>query len=96
MYYKMQSDIEYRNMKGFGNLYQISRCGKIWSFRKRAPLKNLVQYKNNKVVSLWHEGKRKSFYINDLLVENYPEYYKKINIAKIPDYYLFRYNNNLY
>ena len=85
-----------RDIKGYEDLYAVTSCGRVWSYKSKKFLK--PQKHNNGYLSacLYKDGKKTNYYIHKLVAEAYinsPNGYSEVNhIDEIKEH---NYINNL-
>ena len=60
-----------KDVVGYENLYAVTSCGRVWSYRRQKFLKPSTNEKGYLKVGLWKNGKVKNFYVHRLVAEAY-------------------------
>ena len=67
-----------KDIKGYENIYGITSCGKVWSYRNECFLKPDISNKGYLRVQLWKDGKMKHYSLHRLVADAYIPNPKKL------------------
>lgn len=60
-----------KDIKGYENLYGITSCGRVWSYKRKKFLKNQLDKDGYLCVDLYKNNKKKRFFIHRLVALSY-------------------------
>ena len=73
---------EMKNIKDYKGEYEIKKNGRVWSYKRKKFLKPMLTMDGYHRVSLYKEGKRKTYYIHRLVAQTFipnPEGLPEVN-----------------
>ena len=60
-----------KDVVGYENIYAVTSCGRVWSYRRQKFLTPFYNTKGYLKVDLWKNGKVKQFFVHRLVAEAY-------------------------